>query len=414
VTRLPASSSPPTRATAVQGWVLVSCAWLAVMASSMLAPVLPRMRAFFADVPRVDLLISFTATIPALFVALLAWPAGLLGDRFGHKRLLVGSAALYGIAGTAPLWLATLPQIVWSRIVVGICEAAVMTCSTTLIGDYFESNRRSRFLALQTGTAPIAATVIIALGGALGEHSWRSPFLGYGFAFVLVPLTALLLWEPAEKSADGPAAGAPVAAVLPGIPFRWAPLIWICAITVFVMTAFLIPIIQIGFILTERGLTSPRLIGLSASFASFANPFGALMFGLLRWRSVAKLAVAFTLLSVGFMVMGASATWQVAVAGAVITNLGAGMILPTLITWALALLPAKQRGTGTGLWMAASFLGQFLSPLAVLALRHVTGSLSSVILIYGFVCGASAVIAAICVWRVPLEPAPPQAERAAH
>jgi MFS family permease len=347
-------------------------------------------------------MISFTATIPALFVALLAFPAGLLGDRIGHKRLLVVSTALYGVAGTAPLWLATLPQIVFSRIVVGVCEAAVMTCSTALIGDYFEAARRHRFLALQTGTAPIASIAFIAFGGALGELSWRSPFIGYGFAFLLLPLTAFLLWEPAKAHAAAmSASGAKLAADLAADPtedpaaqtFRWGPLYAICGITVFVMTAFLVPIIQIGFVLTERGLTSPREIGLAASLASFANPFGALTFGLLQWRSVAKLGFAFSLMSVGFIVMGASMSWQVAVVGAVVTNVGAGMILPTLITWALALLPAEQRGTGTGLWMAASFLGQFLSPLAVLGLRHFTGSLSGVILVYGVTCGVCALLA---------------------
>ncbi|MGH8231924.1 MAG: hypothetical protein ACRESY_08900 [Steroidobacteraceae bacterium] len=87
--------------------------------------------------------------------------------------------------------------------------------------------------------------------------------------------------------------------------------------------------------------------------------------------------------------------------GAVIANYGAGMILPTLITWAVTLLPAAQRGTGTGLWMTASFLGQFLSPLVVLGLRHATGSLSAAILAYAVACALSALIAAVCLWAAP-------------
>ena len=43
--------------------------------------------------------------------------------------------------------------------------------------------------------------------------------------------------------------------------------------------------------------------------------------------------------------------------------------------------------------MAASFLGQFLSPLAVLALRHLTGSLSGAILVYAVACGAGGLLA---------------------
>jgi hypothetical protein len=113
------------------------------------------------------------------------------------------------------------------------------------------------------------------------------------------------------------------------------------------MTAFLITVLQMGFVLTERGLYSPRLIGLWSGLAALANPVGAWLFGVLRAR----------------------------------------MILPTLITWAISTLPAAQRGTGTGLWMAASFLGQFLSPLAVPGLRQITGSLSGAILVYAVACG---------------------------
>jgi sugar phosphate permease len=75
------------------------------------------------------------------------------------------------------------------------------------------------------------------------------------------------------------------------------------------------------------------------------------------------------------------------------------MILPTLITWAISTLPAAQRGNGTGLWMAASFLGQFLSPLVVLWLRHLTGSLSHAILVYAVACALSGVIAMACLRR---------------
>jgi sugar phosphate permease len=82
-----------------------------------------------------------------------------------------------------------------------------------------------------------------------------------------------------------------------------------------------------------------------------------------------------------------------------------GKILPTLITWAISTLPAAQRGTGTGLWMAASFLGQFLSPLVVLALRHATGSLSGAILVYALACAVSALTALACLIAVPRTPA---------
>ena len=385
------------RATAIQGWVLVSCGWLAVMASAMLSPVLPSMTAYFRSIPSVDLQVSLVAGLPALSVALLAWPFGALGDRVGHKRVLCWAVAFYGFVGTAPTWLPALSEIVVSRALVGVAEAAIMTCSTALIGAYFDGARRGRYLALQTGTAPISAVTVIAIGGALGASSWRAPFLAYGFGFVLTPLTALLLKEvraprePTEATAVSPA---PESA-----PFVWGKLIWICAVTLFAMTAFLVTVVQTGFLLTERGVSAPQGIGIYQGAASLANPLGALLFGLLPARTLAKLTLAFALLSTGFFLIALLPGWRSVVIGAAIANLGAGMMLPTLITWAISTLPARLRGSGTGLWMAASFLGQFLSPLAVLGLRDLTGSLSQAILVYAIACGGSGIAALVARLR---------------
>jgi MFS family permease len=347
--------------TRIQGWVLVSCGWLAVMASAMLSPVLPSMTAYFRSAPSVDLQISLVAGLPALSVALLAWPFGALGDRVGHKRVLCWAVAFYGFVGTAPAWLPGLSDIVLSRALVGVAEAAI-------------------------------------IGGALGASGWRAPFLAYGFGFVLTPLTALLLREVRAPSAR---AEPTASAASESMPYAWGKLIWICTVTLFAMTAFLVTVVQTGFLLTERGVNAPQRIGIYQGIASLANPLGALLFGLSPWRTQTKLTLAFALLSTGFFVIALLPGWRSVVCGAAIANLGAGMILPTLITWAISTLPARLRGSGTGLWMAASFLGQFLSPLAVLGLRGLTGSLSKAILVYAIACGFSGIAALVARMRSP-------------
>jgi p-aminobenzoyl-glutamate transporter AbgT len=102
------------------------------------------------------------------------------------------------------------------------------------------------------------------------------------------------------------------------------------------MTAFLVTVVQTGFLLTERGVNAPQRIGVYQGIASLANPLGALLFGLMPWRTLAKLTLAFALLSTGFFVIALLPGWRSIVVGAAIANLGAGMILPTLITCAAA------------------------------------------------------------------------------
>jgi hypothetical protein len=165
------------------------------------------------------------------------------------------------------------------------------------------------------------------------------------------------------------------------------------------MAAFLVTAIQTSFVLTERGLASPAAIGNWTSVSMLANPVGALIFGLLAWRLVPKLALSFALMCAGLLVMALLPDWHSAIVGATIANFGAGMILPTMITWALADLPAAHHGQGTGIWMSAAFFGQFLSPLSVVGLKGLVGSLSAAILVYALACGAGALIAGVAAMR---------------
>jgi MFS family permease len=334
------ASAVQPRSTALQAWVLIMCSWLGVMASQVISPVLPTITEVFKGTPYINALVSFVASGQSLFVALLAPLFGALGDRTGHKRVLFFATLFYGAAGSAPLWLPTLQLIAASRAVVGIAESAAITCSTALLGLYFSGRTRERYLALQTGSATLVAILVNVVGGALGDHSWRYPFGVYGFALLLIPLVGLLLWEPRQHHETQAAADA--AAVTGDEPFRWGKLLWICLVTLFGMTAFMLIVVQTGFLLTERGLSSPRLIGLWTSVAMMANPVGALFFGLLPWRPATKLSLTFGGFAVGFFIMAFIPTWQATIVGAAIAYVGAGMLLPTTIAWGLSDCPLRS------------------------------------------------------------------------
>ena len=162
----------------------------------LLAPVLPRMQAHFAEVPGSAVLVPVVLTLPALVIALLAPFAGIIADRLGRKPLLLASMLLYVLCGVLPLWLESLPAIVLSRAGIGLAEAAIMTCCTTLMGDYYNGARRERLFALQMVATSLSAAIFIAVGGMLGEHGWRTPFALYGIGLLFLPLMAWFLWEP--------------------------------------------------------------------------------------------------------------------------------------------------------------------------------------------------------------------------
>lgn len=376
---------------ALQGWVLVVTSYLSMVAAVAIGPILPKLAQHFQSDPQVGVLTSFVATLPALFVALLSAPFGFLADRIGRRRLLIAAVSVYGVCGIAPLWLHSLRSIVLSRAVVGITEAAIMTCGTALLGDYFQGDARERWFACQTGSSTFAAIAVVIAAGVLGENSWRAPFMMYALAFVLLPFVVFTIWEPAQLQAviRTHVEHTKQAAKLP-----WRELSFICLVTLFASTAFYVVVIQLGFILTERGVVSTAKIGMGASMAALGVPLGAVLFRLLRLPVAGKLAVSFTLSCVGFSVVAFSQGFAMTVIGAAVNGIGSGLVLPTLITWALSQLTLEVRGRGTGVWNTAMFLGQFLSPLIILGLKSVTGSLGGAVLVYAIACLAAAVIAA--------------------
>lgn len=377
---------------AVQGWTLASANWLSVIAVTAIAPVLPQIAKHFASAPHETVLMDLVMSIPALFVALCAWPAGIAADKFGARNVLLVGVALYGFAGCAPMFLDNLLGIVVSRAGVGILEAILMTTSTSLVADYFHQDQREKWLAVQTGGASLMAVLLSTLGGIMGQNSWRVPFAMYSFGFILFPLVLFKTWTPVKHEMTQSQAHQ---AGLETKKFSWGPMCLIFLLTWYCATAFFICIFQLGFILVERGVTSTSAIGLGAALFSACMVIGAFIFKYLRLPVAGKLMVSFAFSASGFFVIAVTHTYAATVVGACIQGFGSGMILPTMITWALSKLPAHVRARGTGMWQASFFVGQFSSTFIITFLKNHFGGLSNAVLCYSGFMVTAAVIAAI-------------------
>jgi hypothetical protein len=138
----PATGRPAGRA---QALVLLFSSCLAILGAVLLAPVLPAIQDAFEGTAGVEALAPIVLTAPALVIGLTAPFAGRIVDKLGRKRLLVGALVVYAVVGTAPLWLPSLQLIVVSRVLVGLTEAAIMTCCTTLLADYYHGSKREKY-----------------------------------------------------------------------------------------------------------------------------------------------------------------------------------------------------------------------------------------------------------------------------
>jgi MFS family permease len=372
--------------------LLLAGSCMAVLGAVLIAPVLPQMTDHFAGVPGVDVLVPIVLTVPALLIALAAPFAGFVVDAIDRKRLLIAAMIGYSVFGTAPLYLPSLGAIIGSRVLVGLCEAAIMTCCTTLIADYWSGPRRSRYLGLQTLVAALSATVFLGVGGVLGAAGWRTPFWLYAVAAILAVPMARLLWQPA------PTRTATAGRRLPPVP--WRQLLVPCLVTVGGGVVFYALIVQLSFVLDDAGVTSTATIGALSAMMSLATAAGSGAFAKLSGSSPRRLLpIAFGLSAAGLAVVFATGSVPVITVGAVLTGAGTGLLLPTLLTWSINRLQFEQRGRGTGLWTGTLFIGEFLSPLLVAGIGAGTGGLRPALGVLAVVAAALAVVTLLVIPR---------------
>ncbi len=401
--------------TFMTGLALLFPITLSVMAALFVAPIAPKIAEAFGSTGQytpdeLGFYIGWIITAPALCVALFSIPAGALGDWVGRRRLLIWSMALYVIVGVAPYFLNDLRQILWTRIIVGIVEAVLMTLSTTLIGDFFTGEARNRWLSAQTGVASTFAIFCILVAGFVGAKDWHNVFLLYLLPVVFLAMVIAFTWEPeeseqlSEKQVQG----------------RWSDIPWglmgiICLITLFGSVMFYTVQIKLPDAFNALGVTLPdgsydaARGGMMTAVASIFVPVGTLCFWYLspRLSLKAMFVLEFGLLATGFFLMSILKNPWAFTFAAGLDQIGAGMLLPTLLTWAVSRLPYAVRGRGTGLWTATFSLGQFVCNNAAIPLiMGYTGGILPALSVLGWLCGAAAILALI----MPVKKTGPLAE----
>ncbi|RMQ49526.1 hypothetical protein ALQ04_03400 [Pseudomonas cichorii] len=378
--------SPRRASVSREGIVVLLGSSLTIMGSVMIAPVLPKLFAEFgSNTPHADILVPLTMTGPALAIALFAPFAGWLADKLGRKALLIIATLCYALIGAAPAFLDSLPSIVGTRLLFGFAEAAVLTCCTTLIADYWEGDSRLRMINLQVITIAVIGASFFVLGGIAGEHSWRTPFFLYLLPLLLIPLMIKILWEPKQIIQLIQEEEKPVS----------IPTLVIGYVLVFggMLLNFIVPV-QTPALLVSIGVTSSTMIGLSAGLGLLATLGGSILWPLARRKlGIAGCnALLLSLGGLGLWLLSQAQTYEHVLVAVVIHGFGAGMLVPNAIAPVMNALNARSRGRGIGGFTACLCLGQFASPLLVVMVASFGHSLREAILVVGIAAGCAAFV----------------------
>ena len=357
---VPDSTLNPAREAGIMpGTTLVAQSVLPVMGAVLLVPVMPLIFRQYGAMPNADFWIGALITAPGLCIALLSPLVGLLAKRFGRRTPLILALSIYGFAGTAPLVLSNFAAILASRVVLGIAEAIIITLTATLIGDYYRDARRAKWFAMISTVASTSAVFLFGVSGALGHaFGWRGPLIVYAAALVFVPMMILFTWEPKADPL-------PARTTIPPVtysPALRAHLVRSGIVSFIGGTLFYTLVLQQGLGLAATGTTDPARIGMLTALASIGNILGTLLFRRFTAVSIPLLmTVEFALIGVAMIVIGQVTTDTHFAIAAFFGLIGAGALMPTVLTWTMRGLPFAARPLGTGIFQSSFMLGQFAS-----------------------------------------------------
>ncbi|HJH56799.1 MAG TPA: MFS transporter, partial [Euryarchaeota archaeon] len=277
------------------------------------------------------------------------------------------------VAGVASYWLPTLESILVARFILGIGIAGITSTVTALIAEYYGGIQRVKVLSYQSAAMGIGVLILEFTGGTLAEISWRTPFLVYLIGIPILIMAILSMREPRMSEHDKDE----IADIVAHEKFRKADykIVALCYVSIFfcMNLVFLLPT-SIPIVLSGLGVSS-SIVGLFLGFHGVANA----VFSILYRRITARIP-PFRILGLGFLCMGVGFAvlilWPsvpLAIFTLIITGVGVGMIVPSLVNTLAGEVTGSNSGSIMGGYGTCLNFGQFaisLLSVPLLALLH--------------------------------------------
>ncbi|HEX2822718.1 MAG TPA: DHA2 family efflux MFS transporter permease subunit [Streptosporangiaceae bacterium] len=140
----------------------------------------------------------------SLVLAAAMLPAGLLGDRFGRKKVLLVALLLFGGSSAACAYASSTGELIAARAVLGIGAAAIFPLSLSVIPVLFAPEERQKAIALMASATFISFPIGPIVGGYLLDHFWWGSVFLINVPVVVLALIAVAVLLPESRSAQRP------------------------------------------------------------------------------------------------------------------------------------------------------------------------------------------------------------------
>ena len=150
-----------------------------------------------------DTQIGLLGSVFIWLYAIVGVPLGRIADSRSRKKLLAWGLAIWASLTACAAIATNYSMLLFSRVGVGLGEAACAPTATSWLGDLFPSEKRSRVLALFMLGVPIGGALSFFFSGPVAQaYGWRAAMvLAAAPALLLVP-ALLTLREPQRGASE--------------------------------------------------------------------------------------------------------------------------------------------------------------------------------------------------------------------
>lgn len=335
---------------------------LITMAAMNISPALSSIAAAYPEIP--DEMIQLLITIPSFSIIFASLCSDFLAKRISVKSTVLLGAAIFTLAGTAPLVVNGYAFMLISRILIGLGLGIMSPLASTIIFKQFTDVRqRDNMIGWQGCASSLGNIITTILAGLLAV-------LGHKIVFTihlagLITFFCVLFLLPAEEKeksvkVNRAASGPKRMEKLPAATYVWlaAPFAYMAFLHCFA--------INLSMFVEDSGIGNSAISGLGLSMLTVGSFFSGLFYGKISsWMKQYTMPIGIFISSVGLMVMALSHQPAGVYASGIITGFGMTLVTPVIVINVVGSAPASMTTFVIALNSAMTNLGFSVAPYTV-------------------------------------------------
>ena len=139
-----------------------------------------------------------------LVLAAMMLPAGLLGDRYGRKKVLLAALTLFGVGSAACAYSSSVGAFLAARVLLGVAGAGVIVMALSALTVLFSKEERPKAVGIWAAANFVALPIGPILGGWLLTHYWWGWVFLMNVPVALIGLVAAFVLIPESRASHRP------------------------------------------------------------------------------------------------------------------------------------------------------------------------------------------------------------------